>query len=124
MRSTSVGGVGMDTPLCWQPARGMWGSMICGRGWCVGGKVWLGHPDAQRTFMHMQGDKRMHTHTRVSLRYFKEFLLKYCHPEDKTGTNCPQDTRKNNNFLFILEKKRVTITFHRVPGRRDKETTK
>lgn len=23
-----MGGVGMDNPLCWQPARGMWGSMI------------------------------------------------------------------------------------------------
>lgn len=23
-----MGGMGMDTPLCWQPTRGMWGSMI------------------------------------------------------------------------------------------------
>ena len=23
-----MGGMGMDTPLCWQPRRGMWGSMI------------------------------------------------------------------------------------------------
>lgn len=74
-------------------------------------------------FMHMRGHKRMHA--QVPSRHFKEFLSKYRHPVDKSGNKAAHSTVKKikNNSLFILEKKHVTITFHCVPGRRDKETT-
>lgn len=75
-------------------------------------------PGCTARFYAHAGYKYMHA--QVSSRHFKEFLLKYCHPEDKTGKNGLQDTikkkQKNNNYLFILEKKRVSIMFHRVQG--------
>lgn len=45
-----MGGMGMDTPLCWQPTRGMWGSMIYTQRGRRGGS----HDTRKRkhTFMH------------------------------------------------------------------------
>lgn len=93
-------------------------------GWGGGGKVWLGLPDAQRNFYAHAGTQ---THARTGpFKTFQGIPVEILPPSgQKRKKSCPQHWKKikNNNSLFILEKKHVTITFNRVPGRRDKETT-
>lgn len=78
MRSTSMGGMGMDTPLCWQPTRGMWGSMIYTQ---RGGRAVKTHMLVNaNTLLRTDSLKHIvkmstHTYKCMHTRFFASFVL-------------------------------------------------